>query len=80
MISEGIQLAAAISNQVIMPNPPPGSVNPGYIDPGTGSLVIQMIIGFVVGGLVAAKIFWKRLIGFFKGLLTTSSRSDRTEN
>ena len=80
MISEGIQFAAAISNLVIMPNPPAGSINPGYIDPGTGSLVIQMVIGFVVGGLVAAKVFWKRLIGFFRGLLTTSSRSDRTDD
>jgi len=29
-----------------------------YIDPGTGSLIIQVLLGFLVGGLVALKIFW----------------------
>jgi len=40
-----------------------------YIDPGTGSLIIQVLLGFLVGGLVALKIFWasvsERLRKFF---------------
>jgi hypothetical protein len=37
-----------------------------YLDPGTGSYVLQMIIAFVLGGLVAIKHFWKRIISIFK--------------
>lgn len=32
-----------------------------YIDPGTGSFVIQGIIGAVVGGAFAVKLYWKRI-------------------
>jgi hypothetical protein len=38
-----------------------------YIDPGTGSLLLQMIVGGVAAGAVAAKLYWrrlKRLVGF----------------
>ncbi len=35
--------------------------NPKYLDPGTGSLIIQIAIGGIAGGLVAAKILWKRI-------------------
>jgi hypothetical protein len=37
-----------------------------YIDAGTGSLIIQMVIGFLAGGLLALKIFWSRITRFFK--------------
>ena len=32
-----------------------------YIDPGTGSFIIQGIIGGVVCGAFAVKLFWKRI-------------------
>ena len=32
-----------------------------YIDPGTGSFVLQLIIGGVAGAFVAFKLFWGRL-------------------
>jgi Na+/proline symporter len=32
-----------------------------YIDPGTGSFVLQGIIGAVVGGLLVLKLFWRRI-------------------
>lgn len=37
----------------------------GYIDPGTGSLIIQVIIGTVVAAGVFIKTFWKRIKTFF---------------
>lgn len=37
-----------------------------YIDPGTGSLVLQVLVGAIVGSLVTAKIYWQRLKAFFK--------------
>jgi len=36
-----------------------------YIDPGTGSLVIQATIAVVVSSLVAIKMFWKKIKIFF---------------
>lgn len=38
-----------------------------YIDPGTGSLILQSIIGAVVGGLVVFKLYWRRAKEFFTG-------------
>lgn len=35
-----------------------------YIDPGTGSIVLQAIIASVVGAAVAVKLFWHRILKF----------------
>lgn len=32
-----------------------------YLDPGTGSMVVQVILGGLVGGLALMKVYWKRL-------------------
>ena len=32
-----------------------------YIDPGTGSIIVQMIIGELVGVGIAIKVFWYRI-------------------
>lgn len=32
-----------------------------YIDPGTGSMFLQLILGGVAGALVAGKLFWRKL-------------------
>lgn len=32
-----------------------------YLDPGAGSLALQAVIAFVLGGLVTVKLFWRRL-------------------
>lgn len=37
-----------------------------YIDPGTGSLIIQIVIGGMIGASIAVKVFWNRLISIFK--------------
>ena len=37
-----------------------------YIDPGTGSFIIQVVIGVVAGALVTLKIFWSKVKNFFK--------------
>ncbi len=40
-----------------------------YIDPGSGSLVLQAIIGAVAAGLVAIGMFWKQIKTFATSLL-----------
>jgi quinol-cytochrome oxidoreductase complex cytochrome b subunit len=37
----------------------------GYIDPGTGSMVIQVVVAIVLGAGVALRIFWSRITGLF---------------
>ena len=32
-----------------------------YLDPGTGSLIFQAILGALLGGLMALKLFWSRI-------------------
>ena len=36
-----------------------------YLDPGTGSLLIQLLIGGALGIGLAIRIFWKNIIGLF---------------
>ena len=36
-----------------------------YIDPGTGSLVLQMIAGGVAAAAVTAKLYWRRVKSVF---------------
>jgi len=50
-----------------------------YIDPGTGSLILQSIIGAIAGGLVVLKLYWHRLKGYFAGSRqkTESRREDQ---
>lgn len=40
----------------------------GYLDPGTGSYIIQILIGGVLGGIFAIGIFWKRVVAGVKSL------------
>lgn len=39
-----------------------------YLDPGSGSLLIQLVAaGFLGGAAILVKMFWGRLKAFFKG-------------
>ena len=39
-----------------------------YIDPGTGSYFLQMLIAGLIGALFAIKLYWVKIKDFFKGL------------
>ena len=41
-----------------------------YLDPGTGSYILQMTMAAVLGSLFAIKMFWKRIIVFLKMLFS----------
>ena len=43
-----------------------------YLDPGTGSLIFQVAVGAVMAVSLAVKVFWRRIVSFFK------RSSDRT--
>ena len=48
----------------------------GYLDAGTGSYMIQIILAGLAGGALAIKIFWRRIYSFFKRV---SSRGKKDE-
>mgnify|MGYP001140992318 CR=1 FL=1 len=39
-----------------------------YLDPGTGSLVIQMVAAAIFGSLAAISMFWSRIKEFIRNL------------
>ena len=41
-----------------------------YLDPGTGSYILQMLLAGILGALFALKVFWKRIVAFVKGLFS----------
>ncbi len=47
-----------------------------YIDPGTGSFVIQGIIAAVVGAGFAVKVFWHRIVSAITGKSPTEDNDD----
>ena len=40
-----------------------------YLDPGTGSMLLQILLGGVAAVGVIAKLYWHRLIAVFRGAL-----------
>jgi hypothetical protein len=36
-----------------------------YLDPGTGSYILQILIASLFGALFMLKVFWGRIVGFF---------------
>jgi len=37
-----------------------------YIDPGTGSMLLQVIVGGVAAAAVGLRLFWSRLLDFLR--------------
>lgn len=38
-----------------------------YIDPGTGSYILQIVIAGIAAGILAVKMFWGRIKSLFSG-------------
>jgi hypothetical protein len=38
-----------------------------YLDPGTGSIILQAIIGGIAMGAVTARLYWNKILLLFKG-------------
>lgn len=41
------------------------SVAFAYLDPGSGSMLLQLVLGGLAGLAVIAKLYWHRLLGLF---------------
>lgn len=44
-----------------------------YIDPGSGSFILQVVVGALLGASVAVKMYWARLRAYF------GNRSERND-
>lgn len=49
-----------------------------YLDPGTGSMLLQLLLGGFAGALVIGKLYWHRLRDMFRG--TKSEGGQNPEN
>lgn len=43
-----------------------------YLDPGSGSIIFQMVLAALLGAGVIFRVFWKKIIGIF----TKKEKSD----
>lgn len=50
-----------------------------YLDPGSGSMILQLLMGGIAGAIVVLKLYWQQFIGMFrstKGGASGPSSSD----
>ena len=47
-----------------------------YLDPGTGSFILQAIIGFIAAGLATVSLYWNK----FKNFITKFFKKKNKEN
>ena len=52
----------------------------GYLDPGTGSYVIQVILAAILGIGVAFRIYWHKIKGIFKKKSQNQDKIEEEEN
>ena len=51
-----------------------------YIDPGTGSIVLQLLIGVLLGSVFAVKMFWRNLKNVILKLMGKQRDTSETES
>lgn len=51
-----------------------------YLDPGTGSYILQLIIAALIGGLFAVKIFWNKIKIFLKNLFSRRKKHEKAKD
>ena len=51
-----------------------------YLDPGTGSLLIQLAIGALAGGWYVMKNYWTRIKYFFNKRFGSSKKDENSED
>jgi hypothetical protein len=54
----------------------PLEVQVAYLDPGTGSLILQALVASIAGAVVAITAYWQKIKTFFKRSTRNSEPSD----
>ena len=47
-----------------------------YIDPSTGSYILQILVAGFLGAMFTLKVFWHRIVAFFQNLTSRSKTRD----
>lgn len=47
-----------------------------YLDPGSGSYLIQLLIASLMGGLILLRVYWGKVSGFVRRLMGKSVEED----
>jgi len=55
---------------------PLAKANLAYLDPGSGSFILQLLLAALVGSLFILKTYWKRIISFFRKRSSQDEHSD----
>jgi hypothetical protein len=50
-----------------------------YLDPGTMSLIFQMIAASVLGALVALKVYWRRVSASIRGIFSSKKEEEEEQ-
>lgn len=53
-----------------------------YIDPGTGTYIMQLIVAFIIGGVFFIKTYWRKIQTFLANFFSKQSKegSNSLEN
>lgn len=74
---------AKFSTALMMPGLlylPVHQVIQAYIDPGTGSIILQVVIGVLFASVVAIKLFWRQFTAFLGSLFSKSKKNEKHED
>lgn len=63
-----------ILSDALYPHSPPARVH-AYLDPGSGSFILQVLLAALLGGMFLIKTYWQKIIGIFH----KSSPEDKPE-
>ncbi|HET7009834.1 MAG TPA: hypothetical protein VFI11_03595 [Anaerolineales bacterium] len=47
---------------------------PAYLDPGSGSFLLQLLLAGILGGLFVLRTQWAKVKGFFQRIFTRGGR------
>lgn len=54
----------------------PLKVGHAYLDPGSGSIIIQVILAGLLGAAFIIRSYWAKIKGFFRSRFTKNNNSD----
>ena len=72
----GFWISMTLSAVFLMEAPTPAYA---YLDPGTGSMMLQVLLGAIAGGLVVGRLYWQKIKSFFSGTKDGSDDDNPTE-
>ena len=47
-----------------------------YLDPGSGSFLLQLLLAGILGGLFVVRMSWSRIKGFFRRMFARGQKPD----